>query len=126
MKRLVQTNADVTLDAGSKMDLSLQVELDTDEESGSLLLALVVSGTLQELTCEGLVIAKTWKIAVLAVTYQRAEQDQWRWEGGPGAGSSWLGGRHEPGHQSRSRSGRRGWVGQEWSYSKCQYHENCS
>ena len=49
--RLVQTNNEVTLDAGSQVDLGLEVELDTDEESGGLVGAVIVGGTLDQLTC---------------------------------------------------------------------------
>lgn len=55
---LVETDADVTLDTGSKMDLSFQVELDANEKSSSLLLAGIISGTPQELACK--VVNKDW------------------------------------------------------------------
>lgn len=49
--RLVQANADVTTDAGSEVDLSLEIELDTDQEGGLGVLALIVDGAAQELAC---------------------------------------------------------------------------
>lgn len=50
-RRLVEADDDVTLDAGSQVDLSLEVELDADEESSALLRTGIVGGTLQELAC---------------------------------------------------------------------------
>lgn len=47
---LVKTDDDVTLDAGSQVNLGLKVELDTHEEGGGLLSAVLVCGTLEELT----------------------------------------------------------------------------
>lgn len=48
--RLVKSNADVTLDSGSQVDLGLKVELDTDKESGGLLVTVLVGGALEKLT----------------------------------------------------------------------------
>lgn len=48
---LIKTHEDVTPDAGREMDLSLQVELDTDGQRGSLEVAIVVDGALEEVTC---------------------------------------------------------------------------
>jgi len=48
--RLVKSNADVTLDSGSQVDLGLKVEFDTDKESGGLLVTVLISGTLKKLT----------------------------------------------------------------------------
>lgn len=45
---LIETNHNVTADASSKVDLSLKVELDADEESGALELAILIDGTLDE------------------------------------------------------------------------------
>lgn len=122
---LVKTDADVTLDTGSEMNLSLQVELDTNEESSGLEFALVVSGAPQELTYEKV---SKWIEQIMyeaIVTYQRAERDRWRWAEEQRTGSCGqrqLGDRHEPGHQTQSRSGRRrerrGWTWPRWSYSR--------
>lgn len=46
---LVQADGDVTTDAGRQVDLGLEVELDADEQSGVLLLALSVDSALEEL-----------------------------------------------------------------------------
>lgn len=48
---LVQADGDVTTDAGRQVDLGLEVELDADEQSGVLLLALSVDSALEELAC---------------------------------------------------------------------------
>jgi hypothetical protein len=48
---LVETNNDVTLDTGSQVDLGLQVELDTEEESGVTEGAVILGGTLDDLAC---------------------------------------------------------------------------
>ena len=48
--RLVKSNADVSLDSGSQVDLGLKVELDTDKESSGLLVTVLVGSTLEELT----------------------------------------------------------------------------
>lgn len=45
---LVETHADVTPNAGSQVDLGLEVELDADQEGGGLLVAVVVGGTPEE------------------------------------------------------------------------------
>lgn len=47
---LVKTDDDVTLDAGSQVNLGLKVELDTHEEGSGLLSTVLVCGTLEELT----------------------------------------------------------------------------
>lgn len=47
---LVQTDADITPDSGSQMDLSFQVELDADEESRGLLVAVLIGGASEQLT----------------------------------------------------------------------------
>lgn len=47
---LVKTDDDVTLDAGSQMNLCFEVELDTHEEGSGLLSTVLVCGTLEELT----------------------------------------------------------------------------
>lgn len=48
---LIKTNEDVTPDAGREVDLSLEVELDTDGQRRGLEVAVVVDGTLEEVTC---------------------------------------------------------------------------
>jgi hypothetical protein len=47
---LVQTNDDITLDTGSQVHLSLEVELDAQEEGGIAERAIILGGTLDELT----------------------------------------------------------------------------
>lgn len=51
VRRLVEADDDVTLDAGSQVDLSLKVELDADEEGSGLLGTGIVGSTLEELAC---------------------------------------------------------------------------
>lgn len=48
-RRLVKSNADITLDSGSQVYLGLEVKLDTDKEGGGLLVAVLVCGTLEKL-----------------------------------------------------------------------------
>lgn len=48
MLDLVEANGDVTADAGSQVDLSIEVELDSEEKGRVLLLALGVGRTLEE------------------------------------------------------------------------------
>jgi len=48
---LIKTHEDVTPNTGREMNLSLQVELDTDGQRGSLQVAVVVDGALEEVTC---------------------------------------------------------------------------
>lgn len=122
---LVKTDTDVTLDAGSEVNLSLQVELDTNEESSRLELSVVVSGAPQELAYEKVSKWVEWILYEAIVTYQRAERDRWRWaeERRTGScGQRQLGDRHGPGHQTQSRSGKRrerqGWTWPRWSYSR--------
>lgn len=52
VRRLVESNADVSLDSGSQVNLGLKVELDTDKESSGLLVAILIGGTLEKLTYE--------------------------------------------------------------------------
>lgn len=47
---LIKTHEDVTPNTGREMNFSLQVELDTDGQCGSLQVAVVVDGTLEEVT----------------------------------------------------------------------------
>lgn len=49
--RLVESQTDVALDASSQMDLGLQIKLDANKEGRVLLLAVVVGGSLEQLTC---------------------------------------------------------------------------
>jgi hypothetical protein len=51
VRRLVEADDDVTLDASSQVDLSLKVELDADEEGSGLLGTGIVGSTLEELAC---------------------------------------------------------------------------
>lgn len=51
-RALIKSHANVTTHASGKVDLGLEVELDTDQQGGRLLLALLVDGTLQKLACE--------------------------------------------------------------------------
>jgi hypothetical protein len=46
---LVETNNDITLDAGSQVNLGLKIELDAKEQRGITKLAIVVGGTLEDL-----------------------------------------------------------------------------
>ncbi|CAG9982037.1 unnamed protein product [Clonostachys byssicola] len=46
---LVKTNNDITLDTGSQVDLGLEVELDAEQKSGILELAIVVGSALDDL-----------------------------------------------------------------------------
>jgi hypothetical protein len=48
---LIKTHEDVTPNTSREMNFSLQVELDTDGQCGSLQVAVVVDGTLEEVTC---------------------------------------------------------------------------
>ena len=48
---LVETDADVTLDAGREVNLGLEVELDAEEQSRITGLAVVTGGTLEHLAC---------------------------------------------------------------------------
>lgn len=50
--RLIKTHEDVTPNTGREMDFSFQVELDTDGQCGSLQVAIVIDGTLEEVACE--------------------------------------------------------------------------
>jgi hypothetical protein len=47
--RLVKTNDDITLDTGSQVDFGLEVELDAEQKSGILELAVVVGSALDDL-----------------------------------------------------------------------------
>lgn len=47
---LVKPETDIALDTGSQVNFSLEIELDADEQSSSLLLAILVSSTLKQLT----------------------------------------------------------------------------
>ena len=49
--RSVQTKADVTADAGSQVNLGLEVELDAHEQSSVLGLALGIDSALEEIAC---------------------------------------------------------------------------
>jgi hypothetical protein len=51
VRRLVEADDDVTLDASSQVDLSLKVKLDADEEGSGLLGTGIVGSTLEELAC---------------------------------------------------------------------------
>lgn len=48
---LIETNKDVTPNTGREMDFSLQVELDTDGQRGSLQVTVVIDRTLEEVAC---------------------------------------------------------------------------
>jgi lipopolysaccharide export system protein LptC len=48
--RLVKTDDDVTLHAGSQVNLGLKVELDTNKESSGLLSTVLICSALEELT----------------------------------------------------------------------------
>lgn len=48
---LIETHENVTPNTGREMNFSFQVELDTDGQCCSLQVAIVVDGTLEEVTC---------------------------------------------------------------------------
>lgn len=62
MKRLVETNTNVALDAGGQMHLSFEIELDTKEEVGVLLLAVVIGGTLDQLAYKIYLVIKVLEL----------------------------------------------------------------
>lgn len=49
---LIKTNEDVTPDTGREMDLSLQIQLDTDGQCSTLQVAIVVDRALEKIACE--------------------------------------------------------------------------
>lgn len=51
MTSLIKTNKDVTPNTGREMDFSFQVELDTNSQSGTLQVTVVVDGALEQVTC---------------------------------------------------------------------------
>lgn len=61
IKSLVKTDQDVTTDACRQVNLSLQVELDTDRQGGGLQVTLIVDGTLEEVAYEGQVVSMAWE-----------------------------------------------------------------
>lgn len=89
------------------MNLSLEVELDTDEQGSGLLSTVLVSGALEELTC--IIVSKRIRESDQD-TYQRAGRDRWRWaEELQTAAASADDGRREPGHRTQSRRRKRAW-----------------
>lgn len=48
---LIKTNKDVTPNTGREMNFSFQVELNTNSQSGTLQVAVVVDGALEQVTC---------------------------------------------------------------------------
>lgn len=48
---LIKTNKDVTPNTGREMNFSFQIELDTNSQSGTLQVAVVVDGALEQITC---------------------------------------------------------------------------
>lgn len=48
---LIKTHEDVTPNTGREMNLSFQVELDTDGQRCSLQVAVVIDGALEEVAC---------------------------------------------------------------------------
>lgn len=48
---LIKTNEDVTPNTGREMNFSFQVELDTNSQSGTLQVAVVVDGALEQVAC---------------------------------------------------------------------------
>lgn len=89
------------------MNLSLEVELDTDKQGSGLLSAVLVGGALEELTCIPVsrrIRGSDWE------TYQRAGRDRWRWaEEQQTAAASADDGHREPGHRTQSRRRKRAW-----------------
>jgi hypothetical protein len=104
--RLVETDADVTLDTGSQVNLSLEVELDTDEQSSGLLSTVLVGRALEELTC--IIVSKRIRGSDWDA-YQRAGRDRWRWAEEQQTAASADDDRREPGHRTQSRRRKRAW-----------------
>lgn len=113
MSGLVKADADVSLDAGSQVDLGLEVELDADEEGSGLLVAVLIGGTLEELACREFVSSGSRGCREVSVTYRQAERDRWRWAEEQRTAAWRHGVRHGPGHQSRSQTGK-GWSWRGW------------
>lgn len=76
---LVQTDRDITTNSGSQVDLSFEVELDTDHQCGSLQVAVLVGCSFEETACPGFV-SQGW-VVYLGESYQLAVTDCQSWVG---------------------------------------------